>query len=239
VPQKRTVDYNGHMNQAGLKSLSDLFTQSAQAVKRNLSLFVLLNVVTFLGVAWDIGSQLRDKTNSSWSQVFVHSISSSSDKPTINIWLICALAIVGIISYLLLVVLTVKAATKKIVKFSEIWETFKVKWWKIVLVEILVVILIFAGLILFIIPGLIILSRLVFAPFITINRNVGVVEALNESWSMTKGYAWTIFTTILFSLVLSLPSIIPIVGELISTVLVIAYSVALPIRYFEIKNATK
>jgi hypothetical protein len=37
-------------------------------------------------------------------------------------------------------------------------------------------------------------------------------------------------------LILSLPSFIPVVGKLISLVLVIAYSVAVPIRYFEIKG---
>lgn len=68
--------------------------------------------------------------------------------------------------------------------FKMLWNFFKT----IVLSAFFVVI----GLCLLIIPGIYIGSRLVFACYISIEKNQGARKSIRESWEMTKGYQWDI-----------------------------------------------
>ena len=63
----------------------------------------------------------------------------------------------------------------------------------VVLANLLTIALVGLGIIVFIIPGIFVLCRLAFVPYIVMDRNLGPVEAVQESWTMTKGYGWTIF----------------------------------------------
>jgi hypothetical protein len=220
-----------------LKSPIQLFQESSQAVKRNLSLFIFLNAVSILGTAWDVGLDIRDKASGSgWQQIFVHTFTGGSG-PALNGSVTLLLIFAGVISYLLLAILNVKAAHKAVVDFGEVWETFKALWWKIILVGLVIVVLIVAGLIAFIIPGLYLIGRLALAPAILIDQNTDVMEALNKSWGYTKGHAWPVFLAVGFGVLLEITSVIPFIGPIIATVLAIAYSVAIPIRYFELKGS--
>ncbi|MBX4196935.1 hypothetical protein KW801_00050 [Candidatus Saccharibacteria bacterium] len=220
-----------------LKTLTQLFRESYQAVKRNLSLFVFVNVVTILGTAWNIGLDIRDKTHGSdWGQVLGHGFTGSGDYPHVHGGLSVFFILVGLILGLIGVFLSFKAAQRKVVSFDEVWEIFKAKWWKVILVEIIIILFILGGLVALVLPGLYLIARLSLAPYVAIDQDGDVTDAIRKSWEMSKNHAWTIFVTVFFGLVLSLPSFIPVVGKLISLILVIAYSVALPIRYFELKN---
>jgi hypothetical protein len=225
------------MPQTELKSLGQIFKESAQAVRRNLSLFIFLNTITILGTAWDIGSDIGGKSsNYSWGQNFIHSFSNTGSGAKMSTWLILLLLLAGIFLYLILEVVAVLAARHQNVKFSEAWEVFRTKWWKIILAELLFFIIVGVGLIALIVPGLYLLSRLAIWPLIVIDQDVSIAQALNRSWELTKGRAWIVFTTAFLALILSLPSLIPVIGPIIATILTIAYSVALPIRYFELKR---
>jgi len=50
-----------------------------------------------------------------------------------------------------------------------------------------------AGLVLFIVPGIIIGLRLMFAGFIVVDQNAGPIVALQKSWEMTRGYTLDLF----------------------------------------------
>jgi|GEM_PF-1503654 len=47
-----------------------------------------------------------------------------------------------------------------------------------------------AATLLFVIPGLIVLSRLSLVPFVIFNENTSVIGAMRRSWSLTKGHTW-------------------------------------------------
>jgi len=47
-----------------------------------------------------------------------------------------------------------------------------------------------AAALLFVIPGLIVFSRLSLVPFVIFNENTGVTGAMRRSWSLTKGHTW-------------------------------------------------
>jgi hypothetical protein len=223
-----------------LKDPLQLFKDSSTVVKRNLTLFIFLNAVPILGTAWEIGQDLKDKTGGSdWMQVLTHSFSGTSNDPQLNPMLIVIYLCAGGVTFLLAGILSVKAAQQKKVEFSQIWETFSILWWKLILVTLLTLLIILAGLVVFLIPGLYLLGRIGLAPIVLIDQNKGVIESLNTSWELTANKTWPVFVAFLFGFLLNIPSVIPIIGPLIGAALVIAYSVALPIRYFELKKLDK
>jgi len=49
------------------------------------------------------------------------------------------------------------------------------------------------GLVLLIVPGIIVAIRLMFTPYIVVDRRMGPIDALRESWEMTRGYGLDLF----------------------------------------------
>ncbi len=69
-----------------------------------------------------------------------------------------------------------------------------------VVASILVTLATIGGLILLIIPGVIIMLRLIFVNQLVIDRNLGPIEAIKKSWRMTKGNMAYISSVIILSL---------------------------------------
>jgi uncharacterized membrane protein len=65
------------------------------------------------------------------------------------------------------------------------------------LASILYIVAVILGLVLLIIPGIIIAIRMSFYVYLMVDKNMNPVDALKESWKMTKGSFWRLF---LFSL---------------------------------------
>jgi hypothetical protein len=78
---------------------------------------------------------------------------------------------------------------------------------------------------------------LAFAPVITVDKDIGVTDAIKQSWHLTEGRMWPVYSVILLGIVLTLPNFIPFVGPIIAFFLAMFYSVALPLRYMEYKKA--
>jgi len=69
-----------------------------------------------------------------------------------------------------------------------------------VLVLFLYGLLVGIGLIFLIIPGIFFACKFIFAPYIVVDKHMNVIEALQESWDMTKGHAFKVFIIGLFSI---------------------------------------
>jgi hypothetical protein len=223
-----------------LKPVTQLFKESSKAVRSNLELFVLLSSVAILDLAWQIGTNLKDKTHGSpWRSIISDSLTGthSGTFTAGSGFLFFIIFIAGVVLSLMAVILAVRAAQVKVVRFEDVWTDFKRLWLRLIGVEILSALLIVVSFLLLIVPGVFVMPRLVLAPYLLIDQNVGVREALNRSWDMTKGYLGAIWVVILFGLVLSLPKAVPIVGPIVAFVLILFYTVAMPLRYFEIKKA--
>jgi uncharacterized membrane protein len=80
-------------------------------------------------------------------------------------------------------------------------ESFEVKdmffafqnYWNVVLAELLTTAIVCIGLFLLIIPGIIFACKLAFVKYLVLDRGMDPVQAVKESWRMTKGHAWKIF----------------------------------------------
>jgi len=85
-----------------------------------------------------------------------------------------------------------KAARRDKLEINDMFEAFK-NYWNAVLANLLVGVIVVIGLFLLIVPGVIFYCKLIFTRYLVVDRRMGVIEAVQESWRMTGGYAWKVF----------------------------------------------
>jgi uncharacterized membrane protein len=85
-----------------------------------------------------------------------------------------------------------KAARDEPVEVKDMFEAFR-NYWNAVLASLLVGVIVFAGFLLLIVPGIIFACKLAFTPYLVVDRKMAVIEAIKGSWRMTDGYSWKVF----------------------------------------------
>jgi uncharacterized membrane protein len=85
-----------------------------------------------------------------------------------------------------------KAARNEKAEIQDMFEAFKT-YWNVVGAAVLTSLIILAGIILLIVPGIIFSCKLAFVPFLVVEKKMGVTEAINKSWNMTNGHAGQVF----------------------------------------------
>jgi hypothetical protein len=66
-------------------------------------------------------------------------------------------------------------------------------FWNILLANFLVGLIVGAGFILLIVPGIIFACKLAFVPYLVMDEKMEAVDAVRKSWNMTRGHTGTIF----------------------------------------------
>lgn len=74
-----------------------------------------------------------------------------------------------------------------------LFEGFRTKYLNIVLANLIVVALVIFGFMMLIIPGIIVLCRLTFVPYLVMDKNMEPMKAVEKSWEITKGHGWQVF----------------------------------------------
>jgi uncharacterized membrane protein len=74
------------------------------------------------------------------------------------------------------------------VQIADLWNP--APFWRFLGAHILSALVVFAGFLLLIIPGIIAAIGLGFVAFLVVDRGAGPVDALKESWRITKGHKW-------------------------------------------------
>ncbi len=100
-----------------------------------------------------------------------------------------------------------KAARGDKLEIKNMFEAFR-NYWNAVLANLLVGVIVFIGLILLIIPGIIFACKLVFTPYLVVDRKMQVIEAVKESWRMTNGHAWKVFLIGLLAIPISIAGLL-------------------------------
>ncbi|MFC1962154.1 hypothetical protein ACFLWN_03825 [Chloroflexota bacterium] len=85
-----------------------------------------------------------------------------------------------------------KASRGDKLEIKDVFAAFD-NYWNAVLASLLVFVIVGLGLIVLIIPGIIFACKLVFTPYLVVDRKMEVIEAIKESWRMTGGHAWKVF----------------------------------------------
>jgi hypothetical protein len=77
------------------------------------------------------------------------------------------------------------------VQLGDLWNPGP--FWRFLGAEILAAIACFIGFLLLVVPGIILAVGLCFVPYVVIERGKWPIEALKESWGITKGHKWQLF----------------------------------------------
>ena len=96
-------------------------------------------------------------------------------------------------------------------------DGFKNKYFNIVLSNLIVFALVMFGFILLIIPGIIAACRLVFVPYLVMDKDLDPMKAIEKSWELTRGHGWEILGMAIISVFVFFAGVLAfIVGTVIS-----------------------
>jgi uncharacterized membrane protein len=85
-----------------------------------------------------------------------------------------------------------KAARGNQLNVKDMFDVFQ-NYLNAVLANLLVLVIIVIGFVVIIVPGIIFMCKFAFVPYLVVDRRMDVIEAVKESWRMTRGYAWKVF----------------------------------------------
>jgi uncharacterized membrane protein len=97
---------------------------------------------------------------------------------------------------------------------------------QVILACILVWLIVVAGLILLIVPGIIFACKLVFVPYLIMDKKLSATDAIHKSWEMTRGYGWTIFGMAVVSIFIILLGVICLIVGVFPAILWISLAFA-------------
>jgi len=100
--------------------------------------------------------------------------------------------VAGPISYSVKLVF-LKAVRGERIEIKDMFSVFQKNYWNAVVANIVVGVIIGLGIVMLIVPGIIFACRLAFVPYLVMDHNMDVMDALRTSWDMTRGYGWQIF----------------------------------------------
>ena len=86
-----------------------------------------------------------------------------------------------------------KAVRGERIEIRDVFIVFQRNYWNVVIANIVVGVIVGLGIVMLIVPGIIFACRLAFVPYLVVDREMDVMDALRVSWDMTRGYGWQIF----------------------------------------------
>jgi uncharacterized membrane protein len=109
-----------------------------------------------------------------------------------------------------------RAARDEKMQINDMFAGFN-NYWNAVGAGLLVTIIIVVGFIFLIVPGIYLACKLAFVPYLVVDRKMGVMKAIEESWRMTNGYGWKVFLIYLLAIPIYIAGLICLlVGVIIS-----------------------
>lgn len=226
-----------------LASVWALYRESYELVKRNLNLFIFFFSIQALVAIWNFldwlnrDSATRDNTGPAYSQTFslISGLDVSSPVAA-SVTLSIVLGVLSIIFTLLQTIFVLRVARGGRVEFGDVWNEFKGKGLRLLGLMIVLVVLLILGFIALVIPGLIFLWRFFLAPYILLDKDTSISEAVVQSWEQTKGYAGPVYAVIGVFILIGIAGLLPLFGPLVSFLMAVAFAVVPPLRYLEIKQ---
>ncbi len=86
-----------------------------------------------------------------------------------------------------------KAVRGERVEIRDMFAVFQKNYWNAVIANVVVAVIVMLGMAMIIVPGIIFACRLAFVPYLVVDKEMDVMEALRVSWNMTRGYGSQIF----------------------------------------------
>jgi hypothetical protein len=230
-----------------LPTALELFLDSIAIVRKNIWVFGPLYVIPLLFAfhAWEwtpaIGSQNGHFENTySWFGTGF----STTGVPIFAwyiivgfslLWLVFTL-IAGTIVQVMCQQAQLEASENKPLDFIKLWKVTKLMGWKMFKLYLVMALYIAVGLVLFIIPGLIMIRRYFFAPYVMLEQNCSVKEAMERSEAIGKHYPSAVWGVIGVMGVIGIINAFPFIGWMLSFVAGLFYCIAPALRYQQLKK---
>lgn len=130
-----------------------------------------------------------------------------------------------------------KASKGEQVQLTEAFTKGYKFFWRLLGLSIVFGFLLIFGLILFIIPGIIVLRRYYLSFYYLVDQDLDIKTAMKKSANSSKQNYMAVYSIIGVSLLFGFFGIIPGIGTVIGTIMQFLYSVAPALRYQEMKKA--
>lgn len=222
----------------------DLAKKSIDLVRKFLPLFALVWVIDLLGSIKPAEEPDLGAEGAMWSEALNVGPGALAAMLGGALIVFVILAFIYLFVSLMRLSLELRVSRSKTPKVNELVADAQKHFFPFVGVVILSAIIVLAGLVALILPGLYLLVRIIFAPYLLIDRNLGPTEAIKASWRMTDGRfgaaAGPLLVIIAVSIIATiLLGWIPVVGGLLVIAASIAVSLTLPLRYVQIAKEVK
>jgi hypothetical protein len=224
----------------------DLFTTSKDIVLKNIWIFGPLYAVPliFWIHSWIWSPLPTQKTHWWYNADGFSSGWPGGPVPTYFTFLVIGFSIfwalliigVGTIAQIMAQEAQLEGAEHKTIDFNNLWKFTKELGWRMLGLYILVGLVVLVGFILLIIPGLIMIRRYLLAPYVMLDKKVGISEAMSQSAELSKLNSGAIWGIIGVMFLIGLLNVIPIIGGLTSFIVGSLYSVAPALRYTQLKK---
>jgi hypothetical protein len=224
----------------------ELFGKSRKLVQKNIWIFGPLYFLPliFSFHSWEWTPSIGSQNGHWWTTYSWFGSALSASVPYFFwyafigfslLWLIFVL-VVGTIVQIMSQEAQLEATEGKPLDFIRLWKVAKEMGWRMFGLYFIIGLYIFAGMILFIIPGLIMLRRYFLAPYVMLDTKCDIKEAMERSAEMSKPYSGYVWGIIGVMFLIGLLNVISGVGWMIAFVLGMFYSVAPALRYQELKD---
>lgn len=229
-----------------LPSAFDLFTPSKELVLKNIWIFGPLYAVPliFWIHSW-IWSPLPNQHVTWWHSGDGFSIGwPGGPLPTYStfllvgfsfLWLLIIMA-VGTIAQIMSQAAQLDAAEGRRLDFAVLWATVRELGWRLLGLYIIVGISVVVGLFLLVVPGIILIRRYFLAPYVMLDKKLGILDSMQKSTDLSKVNPGSIWGVLGVMLLIGMINIVPIIGGFVSFIIGSLYSIAPALRYQQIKR---
>jgi hypothetical protein len=129
-----------------------------------------------------------------------------------------------------------EAAEGKPLHFERLWRVVKDLGWRMLGLYLLMAVMFSIGLFLLVIPGLVLIKRYLFAPYVMIDKKTTISQSMAQSAELSRRNSGSVWGLIGVMFLIGLVNIIPIIGGLASFVFGALYSLAPALRYQQLKK---
>jgi hypothetical protein len=221
-------------------SAFDLLPKSFNLVKKHWQLFALVNIMSILSGLLALAHSNNVTTRDTSSLSTITSPAALAAILGISAGIAVIFMVIGAVLQVMELRLTLDVARGNKTDAGKLWEFTRQRFFRLLGLGLVAGLFIVGGLILLIVPGIILITRYFFAPYVMIDENLGIRDSLKRSTELSEGMWGPIWSVIGVTILLALvPSFFGKVGAFIATLLAIAYSVAPALRYLEVKKASK
>lgn len=144
--------------------------------------------------------------------------------------------VAAILIYPALIKLELAGAAGQKMSFKEAYKSTKQYRWKMLLLLILTGLVVFGGVLLLIVPGIIFATWFAMAPYAMIDEDLDVMDSLKRSKEISAPRFFETAGAVFLPSAVSILMLIPILGMLATTALTIMLVPLLAVRYLQLKK---